>query len=301
MTPSTAAFMTHLIDYAGIFPPAALSLEEAVSRYASYLKDADAWMLGRFVCFAAQLSQLGPYLDLFSESRPLRISALAPKNATTENLVGQLEAIQREMERFNTEWGGRGCVDAVEVALPEGLPGAACVRGCFQNALPTFLEIPYNASFEENLPGVLDSLAQEKLGFKLRTGGVVTPAFPTCAQVASAIVGCRERGIPMKCTAGLHHPLRRYDASVQTKMHGFMNVFGAGILAHAHSLKAETVQRIVEDSDASHFAFDMDGLGWQDLKANTEQISRVRREAMISFGSCSFDEPLAEMRALDWL
>lgn len=105
----------------------------------------------------------------------------------------------------------------------------------------------------------------------------------------------------MKCTAGLHHPIRRYDESVKTRMHGFVNVFGAGSLAQANNLTASQVQAILEDEEASHFQFDATGLRWHDLKASTEVIAAVRQSALLSFGSCSFDEPLEDLRTLGWL
>src|SRR5690606_4902599 len=38
-----------LIDYAGLFPPAALPLAEVVARYGAYRRAATGWMLGRLV------------------------------------------------------------------------------------------------------------------------------------------------------------------------------------------------------------------------------------------------------------
>ena len=80
-----------------------------------------------------------------------------------------------------------------------------------------------------------------------------------------------------------------------------VNVFGAGVLAHAHGLEEDQVRAIVEDENASHFRFDNDGLWWKDLQATTEAIVAARRDAVISFGSCSFDEPREDLRAFGWL
>src|SRR5262249_54443685 len=73
-------------------------------------------------------------------------------------------------------------------------------------------------------------------GIKGRWGGLGASAFPSPEQVAFALVACRDAGVPLKATAGLHHPLRHFDAGVKAKMHGFLNVFGAGALAHARRL-----------------------------------------------------------------
>ena len=105
----------------------------------------------------------------------------------------------------------------------------------------------------------------------------------------------------MKFTAGLHHPLRRFDESVGTTMHGFVNVFGAGILAHAQRLSEDQIRAIVEDENPGSFDFTKDDFRWKDFRATTEEIADARRQAVISFGSCSFDEPREELRKLGWL
>ena len=50
--------MRGLVDYAGLFPPAALAMAEAARRYAAYLGSPEAWMLGRFVVPVERLDEL---------------------------------------------------------------------------------------------------------------------------------------------------------------------------------------------------------------------------------------------------
>src|SRR5262249_54512590 len=64
--------------------------------------------------------------------------------------------------------------------------------------------------------------------FKLRCGGLEASTFPSVEQVSAAIAACRDASVPLKFTAGLHHPIRHFSGEVQTKMHGFINVFVAG-------------------------------------------------------------------------
>jgi hypothetical protein len=146
-------------------------------------------------------------------------------------------------------------------------------------------------------------MGQRRLvGYKLRSGGVEAKAFPSPEQVALAIATCRDAGVPMKFTAGLHHPIRHHNDSVQTKMHGFINVFAAAAIAHAHrSVDAKQLQAILEDEEATSFAFDNDSLRWRSLAVTTAQVETARREFAISFGSCSFDEPRDDLRALGWM
>ena len=53
--------------------------------------------------------------------------------------------------------------------------------------------------------------------------------------------------------------------------------------------------------DPSHFLFHDGGMSWGALSATVEQIRQARQSSMISFGSCSFDEPRDDLRALGWL
>jgi hypothetical protein len=119
--------------------------------------------------------------------------------------------------------------------------------------------------------------------------------------VAFALAACRHAGVALKCTAGLHHPLRHFDASMQVHMHGFVNVFAAGVLAHACGLGEGPLRRILEDETPGHFVFGAAGLRWGEHAATVEEVRAARRDAVLSFGSCSFDEPCDDLRALGWL
>lgn len=301
---SLRAFLTNLIDYAGLFPPASLPLNEAIRNHAAYQQHADSWMLGRFICPATQLAALTPFKELFSAERPLIISALGPKSG--ENFLEDVYATLAHIHAFHQEWGALGQVDALELTLPaaHATPETlAAVQATLTFPANVFYELPFDENWSANLPSVLDALAAHKtsVGFKLRTGGVVASAFPTTAQVAAALTECRARGLALKCTAGLHHPLRHFNTSVQTKMHGFINVFGAGLLAHTHQLSLSGVQTILEDEAASDFEFTDAGFGWCGLGVSADDIAHLRQTALLSFGSCSFDEPREDLQTLGWL
>jgi hypothetical protein len=79
-------------------------------------------------------------------------------------------------------------------------------------------------------------------------------------------------------------------------MHGFLNLFIAGVLSS--QLVPEQMQQIVEDTDAGHFVFNQDGLGWKDFRVPVAVIEQARKDSVISFGSCSFDEPRDDLREL---
>ena len=113
----------------------------------------------------------------------------------------------------------------------------------------------------ENLLEQLALLPGERVGFKLRCGGLEASAFPSSEQVADALWHCLDAGIPFKATAGLHHPLPRFDAGVQARMHGFVNVFLAGVLAYARNLSVRQLRSLLEDDKPKHFSFSRQGGG----------------------------------------
>jgi hypothetical protein len=175
------------------------------------------------------------------------------------------------------------------------------------SALGQFYEATLTTNWQETVSSVVDGLTQvgderpPVHGFKLRCGGLEAAAFPSVEQVAYALAECRDKRVPFKATAGLHHPIRRFDASVQCMMHGFLNVFGAGFLAGARNLSRQELGGILADENPQNFAIEQDHFRWKSVRASTDEVSAARKHALISFGSCSFDEPRDDLRSMGWL
>jgi hypothetical protein len=117
---------------------------------------------------------------------------------------------------------------------------------------------------------------------KIRCG----PTPPPIEELAAAIVACRRHGIPFKATAGLHHAVR------QDGQHGFLNLLAAAIFGDEEAALGE------EDADA--FGLDGDAFLWRDRAASVAEVERGR-ELFVAFGSCSFSEPVDDLRALGFL
>ena len=310
---SLHALLNHIIDYAGLFPPANLPLAPALQNYAAYQASAQAWMLGRFVCPTLQLTEANAHLDWFSVEAPLRVAALGRPSANPAEFGAHWLVNFRELQAFCQRHGPRVSVDVLEAPLPPHIT-APQMRDLLERALGTiahfnptpvrlFFEIPPAADWRAQAQLALEALARypSDMGFKLRTGGVVASAFPNVEQVAWAIAACRTHGVALKCTAGLHHPVRHFNPGVQTKMHGFLNVFGAGVLAHALALPLAEIEAILTEEDPDQFVCDAAGFAWQTHRATPAQITAARHALMIGFGSCSFDDPRDDLRALGWL
>jgi hypothetical protein len=307
--------LTSLIDYAGLFPPAQLSLEPAIRNYAAYQLYADSWMLGRFIIPAVRLAELTPYLHLFSKERRLNISAIGQRSTTKEECLNLLNEDLEKITLFCNDNVDVVGINVLEMPLPPIVPDHGFLKTIAaetnKHDLQTFCEvtIPLNEEWENQMLRTLDEIVLHNrkkkggslLGVKLRTGGVTADAFPTPEQVALVLVGCSDRDIPQKFTAGLHHPIRMYREEVETKMHGFLNLFTAGLLARSKKLDVATVVEILSDENAENFTFTEHGLYWKSLRIDVSEIEQLRQNALYSYGSCSFDEPREDLRALQFI
>jgi hypothetical protein len=307
MLSSVRAFLSGLIDYAGLFPPAKLPLEPALRNYAQYRTCPDAWMLGRFIIPATRLGELEPFAELVNDGEPWSFAVLGRGGRSHTEFLAGLEADLAAIRTVAQRYGERVAVDVIETRLPPIVEGED--EGLFElsegvdrllesSELTAFFEAS-PANDETQLIGAIN-FAQVGLGrgFKLRCGGLDAAAFPTTEVIAAALTHAADCGVPLKCTAGLHHPVRHFNTDVQTRMHGFLNVFGAAILADSRRIPEAQVRAMLEDEDPTHFRFGEAGFAWQQHHATVDEIVKARAEFATSFGSCSFDEPREDLRKL---
>jgi hypothetical protein len=322
---SLQAFMAHLIDYAGLFPPAKLPLPAAIAEYAELRKQPERWMLSRFIIPAAQLNDLSNIAaSLFTLADPFVFSILGRSGHDANDFMLNLRADLDDVHAFKQRHGkhnGSGVVpDVFEVRLPAVATATndpATIVHLLDEAgqiisgegeMRPFYEVTFDANWEHAVTAAVTAIASHNAttthkaaGYKLRCGGMEAAAFPSPTQVAHAIHTCNEHKVALKATAGLHHPIRHYAESVRTMMHGFFNVFGAGILAHSHALSPDQLTAILNDENPDNFRFDATKFAWRDLSVSAPQIEAVRQNFMISYGSCSFDEPREDLRRLHLL
>ncbi len=285
LVPSCARVaLESIVDYAGLFPPAQLSMEAAAREYERCRRSAHAWMLGRFVVPAEKIGALDAALV---EGLPVPLTVL---------LDG--EAAIRPMRRVRPE----SC--EVPLLLPVRELGAArtairALRKVLERlapGLPVAVELPRGLT-SAALAEAMDALCDNGFAAKIRCGGVTPDATPSVEEIAAFIVAASRAGVPFKATAGLHHPVRHLNAGVGFVMHGFLNVLGAACVASQWD--AATVRAIVAEEDASAFALDERGFSWSDtLLADAATLREDRTRRFLGFGSCSFSEPVDDLIAL---
>ncbi len=311
---SLRTFLSQIIDYAGLYPPASLSLEDAIRNFVKYQSDPEVWMLSRFIIPAKRLSELSQLAEqVFPREGVLSFSALGRGGKDVDEFVEYLKFDLADIHTFRELHGAGVVVDMFETPLPPfAMTDQSSTNDVVnktadalnKNGLTAFFEVPFGEDWQvqaEKLIRALRKIKDKHVGFKLRTGGATPDVFPSSGQVASAIMAARDAGIPMKATAGLHHPIRGYNESVQTKMHGFLNVFGAGVLALSHGLDQNQIQEIIEDEDPANFIFSEAEFSWKNFTASNDQIAQARQSGFISFGRCSFDEPREDLQKLGLL
>lgn len=303
------AFLHGLIDYAGLFPPAVLPLDQALTNYTLYRTQPTAWMLGRFIMPVGQLTQLtagqlasGPAFDF---------SVLGRGADTAAEWLTQLQTDQQALTHFLHQHPGRATASAFEVRLPldmlrsgevdhlaDLLAQALTILGEIQ----PFFEVPFVFGWETMVQTAVLALQQTgRGGLKLRCGGVKAEQFPSVTQLATAILSGRDAGVMLKFTAGLHHPLRHFYPELEVMRHGFVNVLGGALLAYGRGLNQATLEAILSETNPQVFRLDNQGLAWREQTLTLNQLSHLRQTAVLSYGSCSFDEPREDLQTLGWL
>lgn len=278
-----------IVDYAGLFPPAGLNMAQAVRNYAQHHASDDAWMLGRFVVPVGRLGE-------FAAARA------AVRDGAAWHLSGLLgEDVARDVERateFNARSSRGGTVDALEVRITSPDDVATLARLPVEG-FSIFGELPWGAD-----PGpMIAALRRAGFNAKIRTGGVTEDSIPEPRSLIRVMRACIEAGVAFKATAGLHHPIRgpyrlTYADSAPTGvMYGYLNLFlaAAGL---TQSMSDDDAVALLTEQQAGAFALSEDGIRWRDRTLDTASLGATRDRVAASFGSCSFREPVDELREL---
>jgi hypothetical protein len=235
-----------LIDHAALFPPANMSLEDALAEDRAARASPYAPIIGRFVVPSDRLADL-------PEERPALSVVLRNGDLDRVREASGVEAVEQRLD------GPR----------PRPADLIASHRALEPLGVETYYELVLDDAWRDSVPAAIGSIAALGASVKLRCGGEFTPSVE---QVALVIASCREAGVPFKCTAGLHHAVRRGDE------HGFLNILAA-TTAPAGRLAA-----VLAEEDPG--ALELDG---------------ADRALFVGFGSCSWREPVDDLVELGLL
>ncbi len=266
-TPLVPPLFTGLVDDAAVFPPGSASLTDAVTAHRAHRI---AWyksLVGPLLVPAGELPALDPGrvpgVGVIADNGLGPLPGAVDKAVAAGLVITQVEA-------------------AVAKRGEDPQPGLATLRELAAGHL-VYAEIPLTFG----LLGALDTVAAARadglrIAPKFRTGGLAAELFPTPVELAAVICACRDRDLPFKLTAGLHHAIRHTDPETGFTHHGFLNVLAATMIA----VDGGEVAAVAEVLGATH------PLGL----VETVRVRRPEdRPLWVGFGSCSILEPLTEL------
>lgn len=296
-SPSVRSAFARLVDYAGLFPPAQLSLAQATTEYREARRGAHAWMLGRFIIPASTLTSAsqpggGPFSVILDGG---------------SDAAAWLESIGSRVAALAVLRAKGVAIEALEVYLPAAFSADRALdeplqrlRELLESAklsdLAVYVEFARRGPWKAVLERAMAAAVHAGCGAKLRCGGLTAEAFPSVDEVAGFIAAAVTARVPFKATAGLHHPVRHYNAQSGFIMHGFLNILAAAALAPRVGL--ETLQAVVAEEDPSAFHFEAAALRWRDQRIDVQELEACRCGAFVAYGSCSFSEPIEDLTAL---
>lgn len=319
---SISLFTDSLIDYAGLFPPAKLDLKTSFNNFILYQSNKYSSILSKFICPVKLLPDLNELNIINSDiSDPVELSLILSGGENLDDFKKSLKYDLELRSNFIRDTRINCTVNNFEYKIPDEIINnkndkeiSELLKFISVNTsshdpdikLSFFAESNLLGDWKKNIEFTADAIELHNetfsdTGFKLRTGGTTKTAFPTSEQIAFAVGFCLKRNLEMKFTAGLHHPFRHFDNSLDALMHGFINVFAAGIIAKRHNISEHVMIKLLDDETADNFKFTESGFNWNGYEIENEDIHFARSTFVRSYGSCSFDEPVNDLRKLKLL
>jgi hypothetical protein len=270
-----------LVDDAAVFPPGSASLAQAFTEHREHRGSWYADLMGVLLLPATELKNAAGCL---TDGEEIAIGVVSDVPiAQVPRVIGAAD--------------GRMKIKQVEAAVAkrgeDPQPGLRALLTALSEIdvddVIGYAEIPLTWG----LLGALDTVAQaradgQRVAAKFRTGGLAAELFPTPMELAAVICACRDRELPFKLTAGLHHAVRHTDPETGFVHHGFLNVL-AGACAASDGGEVADVAAIIGTTQP----------------LTLMEAARTRRDQprplWVGYGTCSIAEPLEDMAQLGLL
>ncbi|MCH8614335.1 hypothetical protein [Arsenicicoccus dermatophilus] len=278
ISPATIPLVAALVDDAGLFPPTALDMTDAVARHRADDAAGNPVHTGRFLVPTSRVDELRQALR---EGESVQVGLIVDEPlADLAALVTELAADPRLR------------LAGIELRLPAGdlAEAVACVQAATQGTgAATFVEIPLAGAEAGATAQALRAVHAAGLGAKVRCGGVTPELFPTADELADFLVLAVELGTAFKCTAGLHHAVRYVDERTGFQHHGVLDILVAVLRARSGAGREAVVEALTCD--------DGDALA-AEARAASEADQRAARASFTAYGSCSTSTPVDDLVAL---
>jgi len=302
------ALFERLIDDAGLFPPAELPMRFALRHHLRHRESAYAWVTGRFVVAASRIDEF--IAARATDPSPIELSVVLDAGA----LGAKGDTVRADLHRIERAAESPGVsITSLEARLPNVAFDGRAVERIVTDIAERYPSAPIAFWYESSYAGgwrtppdewlAIIAAAREAapanvtLGAKVRCGGTAPGGTPSTDDLAAFVVAAHARDVPWKASAGLHHPVRgmAYDNGVA--QHGFLNLFLAGVALHAGAIEPARVAELLADDDPRAFVVDPAHAAWRDVRVEAEAIAAAR-ERCVAFGSCSFAEPVNDLREM---
>jgi hypothetical protein len=242
-------------------------------------------MLGAFVVRSDRIHELAATVEDREVGHRWPIDILAPSLAEVPHVASP--------SRFD--------VHALEIA-PQAVEDVRDARKGEGAGVQVYHEVP----LEDHMEARLDAIARTGAAAKVRTGCVQAEAFPSAERLAEFVSGCAVRGVPFKATAGLHHarrgryPLTYERGSARWEMFGFLELALVAALLWLRRIDTKDAADLLREGGSDVTVGD-DALLWSGQRMSAAEITDARRSFFHSFGSCSFEDPVADLTRMGLL
>lgn len=332
--------LEQLFDYAGLFPPTKLPLDTALSNYMTYQTHPNHKMLGKFILPAAQCPDAASTLEHKAPTQTLLFSILLTQAKNEAEILSILQHDSALLKNFVNK--NKNClISSFEISLPidcyklsseqlsiliDKMLEILKTEINLSTEFDFFCEMPFLShiqmtQFLSNVYEYNNSERCHKISIKLRTGGVTPQSVPSSETLAEAIILLGKFSISFKVTAGLHVPIPNFNAQVNAKMHGFLNVLFAGMCAFWDALPSDIPEFPTEPSLAPYIKDIIANLDYTNLTPQSEHIvlnipshpkqkilftpdiiDEFRKKYFKGIGTCDFIEPTQYLiQNINWL
>lgn len=315
-------FMRSLLDYAGLFPPESLNLQDSIINYINYQNHNQKNWLGKFILPANKIIETTSILsnkNIFSTIKnkiPLSIilTGCEKLDEFYNVLIQDIKNIENLENQFN---------EVIKIDSFEILPSKEIINTSHLNSFHKFTshlnenlpeplkkielycELPLTDNFflekkEEYLKNIkINNEIKDniKLSLKLRTGGITPKQIPNSKDIAETIYLSSKYKIPLKATAGLHVPVPNNNPHVGAKLHGFLNVFSCMFFCYnEESINVKEMINILSSYSYPDFKFSNSGLQIDNYFISNNKLEELKIKYVKSFGTCSFEEPIQHLQ-----
>ena len=265
------ALVAGLCDDAAVFPPGNAPLPAAVAAHRDRREQWYAGLVGPLVLPGSALGGLG---ELLEDGDPLEVSVTLPGGP--DGLPAAREAAAALPVRLR----------ALEIPVGAAVDPVAAVDTVADtlegDGPEVYVEIPRG----DHESAVLRRVAERGLRAKFRTGGVRAELHPGEEELAATLSAAVRAGVAFKATAGLHHAVRNTDPRTGFEQHGFLNLLAVTDVLREGG-EAADARAVLADRDGPALAARLRGL-------DPARVAALRA-ALVSYGTCSITEPLAEL------